>query len=57
MRCSRYRWLRRRLRQRIARKHGGNTDVARDHEHTDWVDLTRLVSELLAALGSMRGVV
>jgi menaquinone-dependent protoporphyrinogen oxidase len=49
LRYSRYHWLKRMLMQRIAGKQGGDTDVSRDHEYTDWGDLTRFVAEFLAA--------
>jgi len=36
LRYSRYGWFKRLLMRRIARKEGGDTDTARDHEYTDW---------------------
>jgi menaquinone-dependent protoporphyrinogen oxidase len=36
---TRYGWLKRIIMRRIARKAGGATDTAHDHEYTDWHDL------------------
>ena len=36
---TRYGWIKRVIMRRIARKAGGATDTAHDHEYTDWLDL------------------
>lgn len=36
---TRYGWLKRRVLLQIARREGGDTDVSRDYEYTDWNDL------------------
>jgi menaquinone-dependent protoporphyrinogen oxidase len=56
LRYSRYHWLKRFLIQRVARKQGVDTDVSRDHEYTDWDDLTRFVGEFLAATAIQQDV-
>jgi menaquinone-dependent protoporphyrinogen oxidase len=33
---TRYGWFKRRLMRSIARRQGGDTDMSRDHEYTDW---------------------
>lgn len=33
---SKYGWFKRRLMRRIAKGNGGDTDMSRDHEYTDW---------------------
>lgn len=38
---TRYGWLKKRLMRRIARRAGGDTDITRDYEYTDWDDLRK----------------
>ncbi len=47
---SRYGFFRRWAMRRIARKAGGDTDVSRDYEYTDWEELRRLARNFLASL-------
>ena len=42
---TRYNWIKRRLMRRIARKAGGDTDITRDFEYTDWIDLAAFARE------------
>lgn len=49
LRYSRYNGFKRWMMRRIASKAGGDTDVSRDHEYTDWGDLARFVGEFVAA--------
>jgi len=44
-----YDYFKRLIMKLIARQQGGDTDTSRDHEYTDWDDLTRFVEEFLAA--------
>lgn len=48
---TRYGWLKRRMMQRIVRKAGGDTDVTRDYEYTDWNDLRVFVRGFAASIG------
>jgi menaquinone-dependent protoporphyrinogen oxidase len=43
---TRYSWLKRMLMRRIARKEGGPTDTRRDHELTNWTDVTALATDI-----------
>lgn len=45
---SRYGWLKRQVMKRIVRKAGGDTDVSRDYEYTDWGDLARFAEAFLS---------
>jgi menaquinone-dependent protoporphyrinogen oxidase len=45
-----YNWLVRRLMRRIARKEGASTDITRDHEYTDWLQVERMADELAYAV-------
>ena len=45
---TRYGWLKRMLMRRIARKEGGPTDTSRDHELTNWTEVTALAFEIAA---------
>lgn len=47
---TRYNWLVRRLMRRIAAKAGGDTDVTRDFEYTDWEQVRGLAREFGALL-------
>jgi menaquinone-dependent protoporphyrinogen oxidase len=44
---TRYNILKRWMMRRIVRKAGGDTDVTRDHEYTDWADLAAFARSLL----------
>jgi menaquinone-dependent protoporphyrinogen oxidase len=35
--------------KRASRRHGGSTDTSRDHEYTDWAQVERFASDILAA--------
>ena len=50
LRYTEYDYFKRLVMKLIARKQGGDTDTSRDHEYTDWDDLTRFVDEFLAAV-------
>ena len=41
---TRYGWLKKRLMRRIARRAGGDTDITRDFEYTDWDDLRKFAA-------------
>jgi menaquinone-dependent protoporphyrinogen IX oxidase len=41
-------WLKRMLMRRIARKEGGPTDTSRDHELTNWTEVTALAIDIAA---------
>jgi menaquinone-dependent protoporphyrinogen oxidase len=43
-----YGWLKRMLMRRIARKEGGPTDTSRDHELTNWTEVTALAIDIAA---------
>jgi menaquinone-dependent protoporphyrinogen oxidase len=45
-----YGWLTRAVIKRIARRAGLATDTTRDHEYTDWMQVTRFADELAATL-------
>ena len=45
---TRYSWLKRMVMKQIVRKAGGDTDVSRDYEYTDWADLRRFAGTLLS---------
>lgn len=55
LRYTRYSGFKRWMMRRIASKEGGDTDVSRDHEYTDWDDLTRFVGEFVAANALQQG--
>jgi menaquinone-dependent protoporphyrinogen oxidase len=40
-----YGWLKRQIMRRIARRAGGDTDITRDYEYTDWQDLEAFARE------------
>lgn len=50
LRYSQYHFIKRWIMRRIAERHGGDTDTSRDHEYTDWDDMTRFIDEFLAAV-------
>ena len=45
-----YNWIVRFMMKRIAKRHGAATDTSRDHEYTDWNQVTRLAAELATAI-------
>ena len=45
---TRYGWVKRILMRRIARKEGGPTDTSRDHELTNWTEVTALAIDIAA---------
>ena len=49
LRYTQYDYFKRLIMKLIAKQQGGDTDTSRDHEYTDWDDLTRFVEEFLAA--------
>ena len=46
---SKYGWLKRRLMRRIVAKSGGDTDMTRDYEYTDWDDLRAFAQRFVEA--------
>jgi menaquinone-dependent protoporphyrinogen oxidase len=48
---TRYGWLKKRVMRRIVRKAGGDTDITRDFEYTDWNDLGSFVREFARGHG------
>ncbi len=50
LKYTRYGWLRRRIMQRIVAKAGGDTDMSRDYEYTDWAALRAFAREFAASL-------
>ncbi len=55
LRYTEYDYFKRLIMRRIARQQGGDTDTSRDHEYTDWDDLTRFVDEFMAATPLQEG--
>lgn len=47
LRYTQYSWLKRMLLRAIARQEGGATDTSRDHEYTDWAQVTAFAEEVL----------
>ena len=47
---TRYGWLKRMLMRAMSKKAGGATDVSRDHEYTDWMDLREFAEGFYAGL-------
>jgi menaquinone-dependent protoporphyrinogen oxidase len=45
---TRYGWLKRFLMRRIARKEGGPTETSRDHELTNWSEVSALAIDMVA---------
>jgi menaquinone-dependent protoporphyrinogen oxidase len=45
-----YGWLTRFVMRRIAMKEGASGDTSRDHEYTDWAQVTRLADDLAAEI-------
>jgi menaquinone-dependent protoporphyrinogen oxidase len=54
---TRYNVFKRWMMRRIVRKVGGDTDVTRDYEYTDWADLTAFARTLMTLLGGKRQIV
>lgn len=50
LKYTQYSWLKRMLMKRISAKEGGDTDTSRDHEYTDWDEVSRFVEEMTGAL-------
>jgi menaquinone-dependent protoporphyrinogen oxidase len=53
LRYTQYGSFKRLIMKLLARQHGSDTGTTHDHEHTDRIDLTRFVEELLAAVPPM----
>jgi menaquinone-dependent protoporphyrinogen oxidase len=51
LRYTQYNFVEKWMLRRIAADQGGDTDTSRDHEYTDWDDVTRFVGEFVAATG------
>jgi menaquinone-dependent protoporphyrinogen oxidase len=51
---TRYGWLKRIVMRRISRKAGGETDVSRDFEYTDWTDLRAFAADLYSTIEAAR---
>jgi menaquinone-dependent protoporphyrinogen oxidase len=51
LRYTQYNFVEKWMLRRIAADQGGDTDTSRDHEYTDWDDVTRFVGEFVAAAG------
>lgn len=49
---TRYGWFKRRLMRRIAAKEGGDTDTSRDHDYTDWDEVTRFAEAFSGEIAS-----
>jgi len=49
LKYTQYEYFKRLIMRRIAKEAGGDTDTSRDHEYTDWDDLSRFVDEFAAA--------
>lgn len=47
---SRYNWLLKRFMRSIAKRAGGETDMTRDHEYTDWEELRKFAQDFSADL-------
>lgn len=50
---TRYNWLVRWMMKRIAAKAGGSTDTSRDHEYTDWADLSAFARSFARRTGGV----
>ncbi len=51
---SQYGWLKRRVMRAIVRKEGGDTDMSRDHEYTDWEAVDAFGRDIAALVASRR---
>jgi menaquinone-dependent protoporphyrinogen oxidase len=56
LRYTEYDYFKRLIMRLIAKHQGGDTDTSRDHEYTDWDDLTRFVEEFVTATPLQEGV-
>ena len=54
---TRYNVFKRWMMRRIVRKAGGDTDITRDHEYTDWADLFEFARTLIGLLRFERRIV
>ena len=48
-----YGFITRWIMRRIAKKEGGDTDTSRDHEYTDWVQVTRFAEKFLKKVDAL----
>jgi menaquinone-dependent protoporphyrinogen oxidase len=55
LRYTEYDFFKRLIVQLLARRQGGDTDSAHDHEYTDWEDLGRFVDDFLDAIELQEG--
>jgi menaquinone-dependent protoporphyrinogen oxidase len=55
LRYTEYDYFKRLIVRLLAKRHGGETDASRDHEYTDWDDLTRFVDEFVVATALREG--
>lgn len=55
LRYTEYDYFKRLIVRLLAKRHGGDTDASRDHEYTDWDDLTRFVDEFVVATALREG--
>jgi menaquinone-dependent protoporphyrinogen oxidase len=51
---TKYNWLKRWVMRRIVAKAGGDTDVSRDYEYTDWDDVRRFGTGFAGAVNATR---
>ncbi len=56
LRYSQYGFLTRLAMKRIAREEGGSTDTSRDHEYTDWAEVTAFARDVAAFVEGRLGV-
>ena len=54
---TRYNIFKRWMMRRIVRKAGGDTDITRDYEYTDWSDLSAFARTLMTLLSGKRQIV
>ena len=52
---SRYGWFKARMLRRIVAKNGGDTDMSRDYEYTDWAAIDRFADDVLAMRAGRHG--
>jgi menaquinone-dependent protoporphyrinogen oxidase len=48
LKYTQYNWLKRALMKHISKKEGGSTDTGRDHEYTDWAQVTQFAERFFA---------
>jgi menaquinone-dependent protoporphyrinogen oxidase len=51
---TRYGWMKRHIMRSIARKEGGDTDLSRDYEYTDWAAVEQFAHDLGTIVRSVR---